>query len=507
MGKINNNPYSAAFFTFAHYIYNVQVIFDILEKSGNSLHLKNFMERKELLADLFTDIEGGRLVQVPSTNSPDDLWEDIFACKGEGMIAKRNESTYSPGKKHNDWLKIKNWRTIFGFLTFYDTNNDYFTVNVYDHDTIREIGKCKHGLDDEAQKTLQQLFITKGEKQANGYVLPPAICASIHTLDLFKDELREPEFKALELEISAEDCTYDRLKIDMAMMPSAVELTNMDKVFWPNDGLTKGDLLIFMREISAYMLPFLKNRTLTLIRSPDGVNEETFFQKHLPSYAPSFINSIGEGTEKLIICDRLESLIWFANHGSVEFHIPFQKVRSEYPNEIVFDLDPPDRKGFPLAIQAATWIKRLIDDLDLISFVKTSGNKGLQIHIPIQEGTMTYEDTAIFTQAIAWTIEKADPSLFTTERMKNKRNGRLYIDYVQHGKDKTLIAPYSPRLTDDATVATPLFWEEVKEGLTPDSFTIKNVVDRVQRLGCPFAGYADAAKMQNMDKMLELVKE
>src|SRR5699024_5633455 len=180
---------------------------------------------------------------------------------------------------------------------------------------------------------------------------------------------------------------------------------------------------------------------------------------------------------------------------------------SEHPNEIVFDLDPPGRAEFDLSIQAALIIKPLLDELDLISFVKTFGNKGLQIHILIQVGSMTYDETALFTQAIAWTVENAYPQLFTTERLKRNRHGRLYIDYVQHGKDKTLIAPYSPRKTADATVATPLFWHEVKEGLTPDMFTIENVVERIQILGCPFWGYDAARKEQRVDKVLGMMGE
>src|SRR5699024_1203308 len=173
--------------------------------------------------------------------------------------------------------------------------------------------------------------------------------------------------------------------------------------------------------------------------------------------------------------------------------------------EIAFDLDPPDRSAFHLAIQAARLIKQILDDLDVISFVKTSGNKGLQIHIPLEQGMMTYEETAILTEAIALTITQAFPHMFTTERLKKHRHGRLYIDYLRHGRDKTLIAPYSPRMTDDATVATPLFWEEVKEGLNPASFTVKNVIKRVKTDGCPWTEYKEAGKTQVLDKVLQLI--
>ncbi|WP_188454660.1 DNA ligase D [Virgibacillus oceani] len=488
--------------------------FDMLMHSDKVIYNKPFDTRKKTLFDFFQTLNIGfnlsslkRICYVPYYEDPNELWKIIFIYKAEGMIAKRKNSVYRPGKNHNDWFKIKNWRPIHGILTFYDTQNDYFTVKVYDENNIMEIGKCKHGLDSEAFQTLKQVFYDNGTKQVDGYTLPPAICAKIHTLDLHKHELREPEFAGLKPNLAAPECTSSKLRLDMAMLPKDIELTNTDKVFWPKTGFTKGDLLVHLREIAPYMLPFLKDRALTLIRSPDGVNEESFFQKHLPEYAPDYIDSIQAGEEKLIICNKLETLVWFGNHGAVEYHVPFQKIESENPSEIVFDLDPPDRERFPLSIHAAKLLKQLLDELGLVSFVKTSGNKGLQVYIPIPENSMSYDETAIFTQAIAWTIEKEFPKHFTTERLKKNRHERLYIDYVQHGRDKTLIAPYSPRKTAEATVATPLYWDEVKEGLSPEPFTINNVAERVKLLGCPFTGYFEEGKKQDLEKVLALVKK
>jgi len=423
------------------------------------------------------------------------------------MVAKRKTSVYDAGKKHRDWFKIKNWRTIQAFITEMNPENSYFTVGVYEQEKVKHIGTCKHGLDQEEMHTLTQLFRSKGNKQENGYSLPPAICASIYTLDLYKEELREPEWNRLLLSSTPSECTTEKLTLDMAMIPSEIELTNTAKVFWPEEGLTKGDLLVFIREVSPYMLPFLKEKALTIIRSPDGIKGEYFFQKQLPPYAPTFINTIEIDNDQLMICNKLKTLVWFANHGAIEYHVPFQTIDEKHPNEIVFDLDPPGRAQFDLAIQAALIIKPLLDDLQLISFIKTSGNKGLQIHIPIRTGSMTYEETAIFTQAIAWTVENAYPHLFTTERLKKHRHGRLYIDYVQHGEGKTLIAPYSPRKTADATVATPLYWEEVRTGLTPDLFTIRNVVERIQEFGCPFTRYFEIGRKQKLDKVLSMVRD
>ncbi len=479
--------------------------FDILQYKGEELNHKSFHYRKRLLDEIFMKVADSKIRLVEAYKNSTDLWKIIYNHKGEGMIAKKKTSIYSYGKKHRDWYKIKNWRTIQGILTHMDTDNGYFIVGVYNGEEIKTIGKCKRGLDEDSLNTLKQIFLTKGEKRGNIYTLPPAICASINTLDLYEDELREPSFKQLLPSAKPDECTIEQLNLDMAMIPPKIDLTNTNKVFWPDKGLTKGDLLTYIREVSPYMLPFLKRKALTVIRAPDGVEKESFFQKNLPSYAPSFIESVQVDGDQLIVCDDLDTLVRFANHGAIEYHIPFQTIDSEHPNEIVFDLDPPDRDRFDLSVRAALIIKPLLDQLDLISFVKTSGNKGLQIHIPIPTGSMTYGETALFTQAIAWTVENAYPDLFTTERLKKNRQGRLYIDYVQHGKDKTLIAPYSPRKIADATVATPLYWEEVKEGLIPDQFTITNVnvVERIQLLGCPFAGYFDIR--QNLDKVLKMI--
>nr|WP_087973683.1 DNA ligase D [Oceanobacillus rekensis] len=485
----------------------VFMAFDLLEMKGASSITQKYSMRKKSLSSLFAKLANAdRVKLVEVFSKADEVNSAVFESKGEGIVAKRKVSTYQPGKSHRDWLKIKNWRTIEVFLTKYDMENGYFEVAVFKAEEVVTVGKCKHGLDTESFQTLKQLFISNGNKHGQVYTLPPAVCAAIHTLDLYKGELREPEFAMLLPNRKPEECTWNKFHLDLAMPPKNIELTNIDKLIWPDAFYTKGDLLTYMREVSPYMLPFLNKRALTVIRCPDGVDKEHFFQKHLPDYAPDFIMGVPSEDGKTIVCNNLESLIWFANHGSVEYHIPFQRIHSTVPTEIVFDLDPPDREHFYLAIEAAMLIRTLLNDLELKSFVKTSGNKGLQIHIPIREGSMTYEETAIFTQAIAWTIENISPDLFTTERMKKNRNGRLYIDYVQHGKDKTLIAPYSTRMTKEGTVATPLYWDEVQDGLHPTQFTIADVVKRVQELGCPFADYFETAAVQKLDKVLKLVR-
>ncbi|GAA0435993.1 DNA ligase D [Lentibacillus halophilus] len=483
--------------------------FDVLLEAGESLLEEPLQQRKQRLRKLFNDKSqlGQRLYAVPFSSDADAAWENAFRYKGEGVVAKRQTSVYKQGKDHRDWFKIKNWRTVTAFLTFYHTQNDYFTACVFHDGKPVDIGKCKHGLDESASDTLRQLFVTNGTKEIDGYRLPPAVCASIHTLDLVSDEIREPSFSQLLPDMDAADCTVEKLNLDMAMLPETVEATNTAKVFWPSVGVTKGDMLAYMREVTPYMLPFLQDRMLTIIRCPDGVDGESFFQKHRPDGAPDFVKGVEHDGDMHFVCNNLESLVWLANHGTMEYHIPFQPSDRTQPVEIVFDLDPPGREAFHLAVKAAKLLKQLLDNLDLISFVKTSGGKGLQVHIPIPPGTMSYADTGIFTQAIAWTLEREYPKAFTTERMKEKRGNRLYIDYLQHGEGKTIVAPYSPRKRKDATVAAPLFWEEVNDDLSPDMFTVANVIDRVQTNGCPFAPYFTTKQQQPIDKIINMTRE
>ncbi|NBJ69730.1 MULTISPECIES: DNA ligase D [Clostridia] len=483
------------------------MVFDILQHQGESMLSIELEKRKEYLQLLFKTYPFSQeLIYVTSYKNPDQLWKEIFRHLGEGMIAKRKNSLYKQGSNHQDWYKIKNWRSLSGFLTALDKNNDYFQVSVYKHNQIVPIGKCKHGLDSKEMDILRQLFQTKGDLKSNTYILPPAICATIHSLDLYKQELREPAFKQILPHARPEEMTWEKLQLDQAMFPTDVEITNLDKVFWSKPGYTKADLLLYIRQIAPYMLTFFKSRELTIIRAPDGIDKEHFFQKHLPTYAPAFMPRHEQQGKNSIVCDTLNDLIWLTNHGTVEFHTPFQTIATNTPEEIVFDLDPPSRDRFSLAIKAALNMKYLFDELQLISFVKTSGNKGLQVYIPIPSGSMSYEDTALFTQTIALTLEGTFPALFTTERLKHKRNGKLYIDYVQHGRGKTIIAPYSPRKTPEGTVAMPLFWHEVTDDLTPQNFTIKNVVELVKERGCPWQRYETVKKSQNLEVVLTFLR-
>ncbi|MDQ0483471.1 non-homologous end-joining DNA ligase [Guptibacillus hwajinpoensis] len=255
-----------------------------------------------------------------------------------------------------------------------------------------------------------------------------------------------------------------------------VGITNPDKLLWPS--ITKAEYLTYLSNIAPFMLPCLHNKPLTVIRFPDGIGGEAFYQRNCPEYAPDYISTVQYDDHNQIICSDLQTLLWLGNQAAIEFHVPFSTYDTKKPSEIVFDLDPPSKEDFHLAIKAAQQIKTILDQLHLIGFIKLSGNKGIQIHIPLPHKTFSYNQTKQFTRFIANYLTEKDPDSFTTERLKEKRNGRLYIDYVQHAAGKTIIAPYSARGNKEGLIAAPIKWQELTSTLTPRDYTMKNIRNR-----------------------------
>lgn len=284
-------------------------------------------------------------------------------------------------------------------------------------------------------------------------------------------------------------------------------LTNITKPLWEKQNISKIDYLQYLSSMKEYMLPFLRKRTLTTIRYPHGVPGESFYQKNCPEYAPDYIHTHLLDGINYIVCENIETLIWLGNQAAIEFHIPFSFKNSKYPSEIVFDLDPPSRNEFSLAIEASLLIKEAMDKLNLISFVKTSGNKGLQVYIPLRNDTFSYEETRLFTAFIAEFLIQKEPKWFTTERLKEKRENKLYVDYVQHAKGKTIIAPYSLRANEEALVATPLYWDEVKRNLNPTEFPMSEVLNRLKKKGCPFSDYFKVKSNQPLQVVIDNLKK
>ncbi|WP_077307033.1 DNA ligase D [Terribacillus halophilus] len=481
----------------------VYMAFDLLTDSGKRQEKRRLSSRKQALQELIELFNAypAAIRYVDYSQNPETLLHDVVLHQGEGIIAKRSASTYKTGKQHHDWYKIKNWRTISAVLTAYDTVNDYFHAQLADDEgRFVPVGKCKHGLEDKERNTLTAFFKENGKAVNNLLTLPPAICAKIHCLGQSDEELREPRFQGLSPQTTASDCTVQQAFLDLAQFPESVELSKLDKLYWEQASIEKLRYLLYIRTVAPFMLPHMVNRELTVIRCPDGVEADFFYQKHRPEYAPDFIPN-----SKTLQCPDLQSLIWFANHGSIEFHAPFHYIEADYPCEIAIDLDPPTDDALPLAIKAANLLKEWLDQMELYTFIKTSGSSGLQLFIPLPEKQLSYEEAGTFTEALARLLVQQHPDLFTIERMKKNRHERLYIDYVQFGKGKTLPVPYTARKRSGGTVSAPLFWEEVKEGLTLKDFTIYTVPERIRQKGCPFTSYEEVRNSQKLDSILQLV--
>jgi bifunctional non-homologous end joining protein LigD len=491
--------------------------FDLLTLKGESVASQPFDERKKLLTNLFTELElpiqpdlerDENIQMINPYRSFEEIWNLVTLYDGEGIVAKNKTSIWEEGKRSTNWIKYKNWKMVSCFVTAYDKENGYFHVAVYKEDDIFPIGLVLFGFKPEEKQTLAQFVKQNKTSEDDKYVYaPPGICLEVKYLEWYEGQLREPHFHQFRFDLTAEDCTYNAFYFQQKNFPSGIEVTHPDKPIWKDPSINKMEYLYYLRELSPYMLPFLKDRTLTVIRYPHGLFGEPFYQKNCPDYAPDFIKTFPLEDINYIICNDLKTLTWLGNQLAIEFHIPFQTIYSQGPSEIVFDLDPPSKDDFHLAIKAATYIKEILDQLNLIGFIKTSGSKGLQIHIPLPENTFSYDDTRLFTAFVADFLVSREPMLFTIERMKKNRGNRLYIDYVQHAEGKTIIAPFSARGREWASVSAPLFWDEVNEHLKIESFTIKNMYDRVRKLGSPFHEYFKTKENQAFEPVLQFLKQ
>ncbi|MYL29557.1 DNA ligase D [Halobacillus halophilus] len=456
-------------------------------------------KRKQRLTELLDKWQHPGVQEVGTYQHVDKLRDLIHLHLGEGIIAKRCASPYRSGERTQHWLKWKLWKTASVFLTHLDPSNGYVDTGVYNGEQVVAAGRFKHGLSNDKAATLRQFFKEKGKKEKGLWTLPPSVCADIHCLGTENGEFREPAFHQFRFDQTPDECTEQKMTWDVSLFPDHFEPTNLEKELFP--GSTKRDYLVYIRHMAPYMLPYMKEKKLTIIRFPDGIHNDSFFQKHRPDYAPESLKLWMEKGEPFMLCEELHGLLWLANQGAIEFHLLFEKAGAVHPDEIVLDLDPPEKEAFPLCITAAQLCRKWLDELGVISFVKLSGSKGMQLHIPLQEGDLSYEETRVITETLGRLLVETKPDLFTVERLKRKRGSRLYIDYVQHGKNKTIIAPYSLRAKDNGPVAAPLYWEEIDEHLNPRSFTLDNMLERLQVRGDPFQSYEKARTLQPIDQI------
>ncbi|GMQ59736.1 non-homologous end-joining DNA ligase [Vallitalea sediminicola] len=286
-----------------------------------------------------------------------------------------------------------------------------------------------------------------------------------------------------------------------------IKISNSDKLLWPELGISKVDYLKYLIYLTPYIIKYAKDRFLTTIRYPDGYDKKFFYQKKVPSYAPDFVDTAKWKDEsKYINLNKQATLVWLGNLASLEFHTTFNRIQKPFsPTNLVFDLDPSEGQVFEQVIEVALKVYDTLNKLNITSYVKTSGATGLQIYIPMGE-KYDYNEARKISKFFAEYFANKYPDIITIERLKEKRGGKLYFDYLQMWEGKSIITPYSPRATKYASVSMPVKWEEVKEGIKPQDFTIFNALDRIKKVGDIFEPLLDNKNVGSFSSILQQIK-
>lgn len=543
-------------------------VFDILFLNGHQLLDLPLSERRKILeAVLPTESVVHLSERVPEKGR--QVYEAAQTLGIEGIVGKEDSSTYQPGRRSGAWVKIKIKQrleaVVGGFTEGRRSRGKTFgalLLGAYeDGGALRYIGHCGGGFTDaELRRVYGMLksridpicpFAMKPPTNERPTWMRPELVVEVEHGGWTGDGLlRFPVYKGIRDDKPAREVKLERplpltavagdSEMKTKTSPSAkresrdqsledlpVEFTNLDKVFWPEKGYTKGDLIRYYLDVSNVILPHLKDRPVTLRRFPNGIKGESFYQKDVPD-APEFVKIVHiwtESTKKKMaapVCNNLETLLWLAQLADIEIHTWFSRVtplkreedgagasiefeRSEEsrrasalnrPDYVVFDIDPylfpgnklpqprpgargekdPDysRRGFDAAVEAAFLVKEVLKRLRLESFVKTSGKTGLHLFVPLVR-RYTFEQTHEFARTVTQYVESQYPKKVTTAWATEKRVGKVFLDYNQNRLGATLASAYSLRPTPDAPVSLPVTWKELEEGLDPLHFNIETV--------------------------------
>jgi bifunctional non-homologous end joining protein LigD len=494
------------------------VLFDLLELESEPFLERPLIERRAELVRLVR--RDGSVFVSPQFEDGDALFAAAREQGLEGVVAKRLDSRYRPGRRSADWHKVKLRQTqevvVVGYTHGQGRRAGGFgalVVAVQEVGGLRWAGNVGTGFsDDEIERLLRLLKPLVRDETALGEApkmprirrsdvvwVEPRLVAEVEFAEWTREgRLRAPVYVGLREDKPASEVRRDSAPLPLVLKRGRRELrlSNLDKPFWPEDGITKGDLIGYYRDVAEVLVPHLRARPFTMKRYPDGWQGKSFFQKQAPSHMPSWIPrapfpaSTREGEKKVIdyalVNDEL-ALLWMANMGCIDLHTWASRAgRPEKPDWVMFDLDPSEGVGFEEVIEVARLVKQTLDVLELESFPKTSGSRGIHVLVPIAR-RHSYAAVREFAGIVAGALARAHPGLATTEWVKEKRRGVL-VDANQNGPGKTNASVYSVRPKAGAPVSTPLRWEEVVSGLDPSSFTMDAVLDRVAGQGDLFKG-------------------
>jgi bifunctional non-homologous end joining protein LigD len=527
-------------------------VFDVLSINGTDTCDLPLTERKMLLKKLLKKSDTIKYSDHIEEEGK-AFFEEAKKKNLEGIIAKRADSLYHTGVRTGEWLKIKHHKTqeaIIAGFTEPTGSRKYFgalVLGIKEKGVLKYIGHTGSGFTQQSLKEMHSKLLPLIQKQSpfkevvktNMPVtwVKPVLVGEIKYTEMTRDGiLRHPIFLHLREDKTANEVTMETsqkvrspkttgtaprkqatkkaapvkktakktvLKKKESESPEnelfldniKVPLTNLHKVFWPKEGLTKGDVINYYQSVADYILPYLKNRPQSLLRTPNGIDKPSFYHKDAGEEAPEWVESIplfSESANKdihYILCNNRATLAYLNNLGCIEINPWHSSTKAlDNPDYLVIDLDPSEKNTFEQVIETANVVKAVLDKAGADCYCKTSGATGLHVYIPMQK-KYTYDEVKDFAHLVCMFTHEQLPSFTTLERNLKKRGAsKIYLDHLQNRRGQTIACAYSLRPKAGATVSTPLLWKEVKPGLSPKDFTIHNTLKRIKKNGDIFAG-------------------
>ncbi len=460
----------------------VYYAFDLLQLRGEGLVDRPLEERRELLESV---LRPGPVIRL--SHAFDDgraLLEHARGLGLEGVMAKRLGSRYSPGRRSRDWLKLKlrvrDTFTIVGHTRGTGARRmlGALVLAERDGDTLRWVGDVGTGFSEaEIGRLLSQLeplgttrpTVRRPTKGEVVWAEPRLRCRVEYAERTAEGRLRAPSYLGLESAVPRQRA-------------ERVELSNLDKPFFPELGVTKGDLIAYYRTVAPVLVEHLRDRPFTMLRYPDGVHGKHFFQKDAPSHTPRFVRTTTQRGIRYPLVNDADALLWMVNMGCIDMNAWCARAdRPDRPDWVMFDLDPAEQTPFAAVAEVARLLRTALHSFDLEGHPKTSGGKGMHVLVPIVR-RYDQEQVRAFAAVVAVALARTAPDLITTEWKRSERRGVL-IDVNQNGYGRTTASVYSVRPRPAATVSTPLAWDEVGDQLDIGRFTMAEVVRRVSRRG------------------------
>ncbi len=484
----------------------IYFVFDILFLDGKDLTKLPLKKRKEILKQILPPLPHIKFSRHIK-RSGIAMYQQAKELGIEGIIAKNAQSIYRLGRRTDDWLKIKaqnRQEVVIAGYTEPKGSRQYFgslIAGLYKKNKLTYIGHIGTGFDDKRLKEIYHKLSALKQASCPFKIIPqtnapvtwiePKILAEVSFLNWTKDgQMRHPVFLGLREDKNATDFKKDP---EIKIGKQKVSLTHHNKIFYPQEKITKGDLISYYREMSPLILPYLKNRPESLLRYPNGINGNSFYQKDASllheDWLPTtkvFSDSNGKYIEYLL-CQDEATLVYLINLGCIDLNPWNSRVEKlEHPDYLIIDLDP-EKVGFDVVVEAALATRLVLEKLNITSYPKTSGATGIHMYIPLG-AKYTYDQTRQLAELLCITIHNTAPNITSLERSPKKRQGLVYLDFLQNRKGQTLASVYSVRARPGATVSTPLEWSEVTAKLHPSQFTIKNIPERIQKKGDLFEG-------------------